>query len=43
VKLEVDHVIARSAGGPDTMENLVTACWDCNRGKSAKEVLVAVA
>lgn len=36
VFLEVDHVVPRSAGGPDTMANLVTACWDCNRGKSAK-------
>lgn len=34
VLLEVDHVIPRAAGGTDEMENLVTACWDCNRGKS---------
>lgn len=32
--LEADHVMPRSRGGPDTMANLVTACWDCNRGKS---------
>lgn len=36
VYLEADHVIPRSAGGPDTLDNLVTACWDCNRGKSDK-------
>jgi 5-methylcytosine-specific restriction endonuclease McrA len=36
VLLEADHVVPRSAGGPDTMANLVTACQDCNRGKSAK-------
>lgn len=33
VLLEVDHVIPKAAGGSDDMENLVTACWDCNRGK----------
>jgi len=34
--LEADHVIPRSKGGLDIMENLITACWDCNRGKSDK-------
>jgi hypothetical protein len=34
VLLEVDHVIPVAAGGSDAMENLVTACWDCNRGKA---------
>ena len=32
-KLQVDHVYPRSKGGKDTMENLVTACWECNMGK----------
>lgn len=40
VTLEVDHVVAVSNGGTDEIGNLVTACIDCNRGKSAK---VAVA
>lgn len=35
-KVEVDHVIPRSKGGRDTMDNLVTACFDCNRGKRDK-------
>jgi hypothetical protein len=35
VKLEVDHVIPAVDGGPDTAENLVTACYACNRGKAA--------
>lgn len=35
VTLEVDHVVAESAGGPDTHFNLITACFDCNRGKGA--------
>ena len=34
VLLEVDHVVPRAAGGSDDIDNLVTACWDCNRGKS---------
>jgi 5-methylcytosine-specific restriction endonuclease McrA len=36
VILEVDHVIPRSRGGGDDMDNLVTACKDCNRGKGAR-------
>jgi hypothetical protein len=35
VKLAVDHVIPETLGGPDTPENLVTACEPCNAGKSA--------
>lgn len=38
VFLEVDHVVPRAAGGLDELTNLVTACWDCNRGKSAKRI-----
>ena len=33
VTLEVDHVIPRSKGGANVIDNLVTACFDCNRGK----------
>ncbi len=36
ITLEVDHVIPKSKGGGDEIENLVTSCFDCNRGKSAK-------
>ncbi|MCK9628489.1 MAG: HNH endonuclease [Bacteroidales bacterium] len=36
VTLEVDHIIPVKEGGSDDQENLVTACWDCNRGKGAK-------
>lgn len=38
VKLEVDHVHPKSKGGQDTMDNLVTACWECNQGKSDLEI-----
>lgn len=33
-RLEVDHVIATYRGGSDDPSNLVTACQDCNAGKS---------
>lgn len=33
VILEADHKVPRCRGGPDTLENLAAACWDCNRGK----------
>ena len=36
VCLEVDHVIPSSKGGTDDPENLTTACFDCNSGKSNK-------
>lgn len=34
VVLEVDHVDPVSAGGTNDIDNLVTACFPCNRGKS---------
>lgn len=34
VVLECDHIVPRSAGGSDEMVNLITSCFDCNRGKS---------
>lgn len=33
-KLEADHIIAYSNGGETILENLRTACWTCNNGKS---------
>ena len=33
--LELDHIVPRSEGGGDTPENLVTSCFECNRGKGA--------
>lgn len=35
VVLEVDHVHPVADGGTNDIDNLVTACWDCNRGKGA--------
>lgn len=34
--LEVDHVLPRASGGTDDYDNLVTACFECNRGKGAR-------
>lgn len=34
VTLEVDHIIPVSEGGSNDILNLVTACFNCNRGKS---------
>lgn len=36
--LHADHVIPESKGGPTTLENLITACVDCNLGKRAKDL-----
>ena len=33
VILEVDHLTPRASGGSDDIENLVTSCFACNRGK----------
>jgi hypothetical protein len=35
IVLEVDHVIPVAKGGGDEIENLVTSCYECNRGKGA--------
>jgi len=35
VVLECDHIHPVSDGGSDDYGNLITACFDCNRGKSA--------
>jgi hypothetical protein len=34
VILEVDHIVPVSDGGKDDIINLITSCFDCNRGKS---------
>lgn len=36
VELHADHFVPVSRGGKSTMENLRTACSDCNAGKAAK-------
>ena len=34
--LTLDHVMPRSRGGPDTWENLITACMRCNVKKGSR-------
>ena len=38
VVLEVDHIEPVSKGGTNDILNLVTSCFDCNRGKSDKKL-----
>jgi hypothetical protein len=33
VRLEVDHRTPRAKGGSDSIDNLQTLCFECNRGK----------
>lgn len=42
VVLEVDHITPLSQGGDDDPSNLVTSCYDCNRGKGAKVLEAAI-
>jgi len=41
IRLEIDHLIPRAAGGRSNWENLVTACFECNRGKTDALLIVA--
>ena len=38
VPLEVDHVKPVIEGGTDDINNLITSCWACNRGKEGLRV-----
>lgn len=38
VVLEVDHIDAVSNGGDNDIDNLITSCFDCNRGKGARSL-----
>lgn len=40
--IEVDHLIPVAAGGKATMDNLVSACRDCNIGKGAEVLPAAI-
>ena len=33
--LTIDHVVPRSRGGPDDIDNYQILCWDCNQTKAA--------
>lgn len=36
VELHVDHIIPVAKGGTNDFNNLITACYECNRGKFTK-------
>lgn len=40
VVLEVDHIEPVSEGGSNDAHNLITACFDCNRGKGSTSLSV---
>lgn len=33
IKLHIDHILPKSKGGSLSMDNLITACYECNEGK----------
>lgn len=39
VKLQWEHILPRSRGGSDTVDNLVLACAPCNLAKGARQPL----
>lgn len=41
VILNVDHIVPVEQGGTNDIGNLVTACFECNNGKSARPVLMS--
>ena len=38
VVLNIDHITPVSKGGTNDITNLITSCWDCNSGKSNREL-----
>lgn len=38
VVLEIDHILPINSGGNNVIDNLVTSCFDCNRGKGKHEL-----
>jgi len=41
IVLEVDHIIPRKRKGKNDIDNLITSCFDCNRGKGARDLKIA--
>ena len=41
IVLELDHITPVSKGGGNGNNNLVTSCFECNRGKAARDLSIA--
>lgn len=41
ITLEVDHIVSVKEGGDNEEINLITSCFECNRGKSKKSLSVS--
>jgi len=41
VVLEVDHITPKKLKGSNDVDNLITSCFDCNRGKGARDLKIA--
>ena len=41
VVLEVDHITPVALGGDNSEDNLITSCFDCNRGKGARSLEIS--
>ena len=41
VILEIDHIKPFKAGGSNEIDNLLTSCFDCNRGKGANTLEIS--
>lgn len=38
ITLEIDHMTPKSKGGENAINNYITACFDCNRGKGKRKL-----
>ena len=38
VILEIDHIVSVKDGGDNALTNLLTVCFDCNRGKGSEKI-----
>lgn len=38
ITLELDHIKPRANGGKDCLDNYITSCFDCNRGKGKNDL-----
>lgn len=43
VPLEVDHKVELCDGGTNSLNNLITSCWSCNRGKNGLHQAIVLA